>query len=367
MSDTSHFDDMFGAAVAHAGIQESQETTAGEKKEGEKKSADDELSKIKDNAAIGVKRKAEEKPEDSKRKKLAPGLYEFHSYVAERKGEREDMQDTHVLIDDFTDQFHNLPTSVHRVAYYAVFDGHCGSKASQHAANVLHKKLISKFPRGEVSHFDKEMKRCLIDTFKQTDDEFLKQASAVKPAWKDGSTAVCVLAVDNTLYIANLGDSKASLCRYDEEKQKYNLIPLSKEHSPSLYEERRRIQKAGGTVKDGRIMGILEVSRSIGDGRFKHCGVSCIPDVKKCQLTPKDKYILLSCDGLWKGFTSETAMEFINQILEKEEATSPPNSPTWKTDTDVRYETACNKVAWEAIKRGSSDNVTVLLVRIDQR
>ncbi len=63
-------------------------------------------------------------------------------------------------------------------------------------------------------------------------------------------------------------------------------------------------------------MGILEVSRSIGDGRFKHCGVTCIPDVKKCQLTPKDKYILLSCDGLWNGFTSETAMEFINKIIE---------------------------------------------------
>ena len=29
-----------------------------------------------------------------------------------------------------------------------------------------------------------------------------------KPAWKDGSTATCVLAVDNILYIANLGDSR---------------------------------------------------------------------------------------------------------------------------------------------------------------
>ena len=29
-----------------------------------------------------------------------------------------------------------------------------------------------------------------------------------KPAWKDGSTATCVLAVDNVLYIANLGDSR---------------------------------------------------------------------------------------------------------------------------------------------------------------
>lgn len=33
---------------------------------------------------------------------------------------------------------------------------------------------------------------------------------ARKPAWKDGSTAVCVMAVNDTLYIANVGDSRVS-------------------------------------------------------------------------------------------------------------------------------------------------------------
>ena len=32
-----------------------------------------------------------------------------------------------------------------------------------------------------------------------------------KPSWKDGSTAVAVLLVDNTIYIGNLGDSKVCL------------------------------------------------------------------------------------------------------------------------------------------------------------
>ncbi|KAK6009398.1 hypothetical protein OSTOST_25666 [Ostertagia ostertagi] len=44
-----------------------------------------------------------------------------------------------------------------------------------------------------------------------------------------------------------------------------------------MYEERMRIQKAGGTVRDGRVNGIIEVSRSIGDGQFKTHGVTCIP------------------------------------------------------------------------------------------
>ena len=35
-------------------------------------------------------------------------------------------------------------------------------------------------------------------------------------------------------------------------------------------------------------MGIMEVSRSIGDGRFKGCGLVAIPHVSRCELTEND-------------------------------------------------------------------------------
>lgn len=35
-------------------------------------------------------------------------------------------------------------------------------------------------------------------------------------------------------------------------------------------------------------MGILEVSRSIGDGRFKGCGLTSTPDVFRCQMNDND-------------------------------------------------------------------------------
>ena len=38
-------------------------------------------------------------------------------------------------------------------------------------------------------------------------------------------------------------------------------------------------------------MGQLEVSRSIGDGPYKNHGVSCVPDVKRCQLMNNDRYM----------------------------------------------------------------------------
>lgn len=41
--------------------------------------------------------------------------------------------------------------------------------------------------------------------------------------------------------------------------------------------------------RDGRVLGVLEVSRSIGDGQYKRCGVISVPDIKRCQLTHNDR------------------------------------------------------------------------------
>ncbi|KAK1162727.1 integrin-linked kinase-associated serine/threonine phosphatase 2C-like [Acipenser oxyrinchus oxyrinchus] len=66
---------------------------------------------------------------------------------------------------------------------------------------------------------EKMVKKSLLDSFEQTDD-FLKQASSQKPAWKNGSMATCVLVVDDVLFIANLGDSRIVLCRAGGEGSK---------------------------------------------------------------------------------------------------------------------------------------------------
>ncbi|XP_020643120.1 integrin-linked kinase-associated serine/threonine phosphatase 2C isoform X2 [Pogona vitticeps] len=294
--------------------------------------------------------------------KGSAGIFGLKGYVAERKGEREEMQDAHVIQNDITEECSPLPSQISRVSYFAVFDGHGGIRASNYAAQNLHQNLIKKFPKGEVPSVEKVIRRCLLDTFKHTDEEFLKQASSQKPAWKDGSTATCVLVIDNTLYIANLGDSRAILCRYNEESQKHTALSLSKEHNPTQYDERMRIQKAGGNVREGRVLGVLEVSRSIGDGQYKRFGVISVPDIKRCQLTHNDRFILLACDGLFKVFSPEEAVNFIMSCLE--DKTIPARDP--KSATDARYEAACNRLANKAVQRGSADNVTVVVVGIEQ-
>uniref|UniRef100_A0A672JTY6 PPM-type phosphatase domain-containing protein n=1 Tax=Sinocyclocheilus grahami TaxID=75366 RepID=A0A672JTY6_SINGR len=81
------------------------------------------------------------------------------------------MQDAHVLLPDLISSITNLPSS--RLAYFTVFDGHGGARASQFAAENLHQTLLSKFPKGK-----KLVRKCLLDTFRQTDEDFLKKASS---------------------------------------------------------------------------------------------------------------------------------------------------------------------------------------------
>ncbi|CAN7986060.1 unnamed protein product [Ixodes hexagonus] len=298
---------------------------------------------------------------NSQNKRPAPSVFTLHGFVAERKGERDEMQDAHVILDAFHAEIPHLHGSIRRLSYYGVFDGHNGCRASRHAAQYLHRHLAARFPKGDTEHVEKEIKRSIMESFKKTDEDFLKRAGSYKPSWKDGTTAVTVVAINNTLYIANLGDSKAILCRYSAATQKHISVPLSKDHTPTEYAERMRIQKAGGHVRDGRVLGVLEVSRSIGDGQYKRCGVSCLPDVMRCQLTDADRFLVLACDGLWKVFTSDQVTATVLSVLEDDSLVAEGDE---KKLLELRYEAACNKLVNEAVRKLSGDNVTVVIVHI---
>ncbi|XP_029373335.1 integrin-linked kinase-associated serine/threonine phosphatase 2C isoform X2 [Echeneis naucrates] len=287
-------------------------------------------------------------------------------YVAARRGEREEMQDAHVLLPDMSSFVSALPKQVSRVSYFAVFDGHGGARASRFAAEHLHQNLANKFPTGDTENMDRLIKKCFFDTFRQTDEEFLRKASSQKPVWKDGSTATCMLVVDSMVYVANLGDSRAVLCRMEatpagDGQRRAMTLALTKEHNPTMYEERMRIQRAGGTVRDGRVLGVLEVSRSFGDGQYKRCGVISSPDLRTFQVTTNDRFFILACDGLFKVFSAEEAVNFVLNILQDKSV----EQRVGLTEEEARFEAACQQLASEAVRRGCADNVTVILISVN--
>lgn len=80
-----------------------------------------------------------------------------------------------------------------------------------------------------------------------------------------GCTSCVVLLTHDTLYCANAGDSRAVLGLKNGK-----LVELSFDHKPDNDGELKRVKAAGGFVEDGRVQGIIAVSRAIGDWEYKN-------------------------------------------------------------------------------------------------
>ncbi|CAM9344685.1 unnamed protein product, partial [Chrysoparadoxa australica] len=134
-----------------------------------------------------------------------------------------------------------------------------------------------------------------------------------------GCTSIVVLLVGNMLYIANAGDSRAILCKAGGQ-----VFALSEDHKPTQQRELDRIQKAGGFVTPaGRINGNLNLSRSIGDLKYK-CNTSLPleaqmitsePDVKSVELANGDEFLVIACDGVWDIMSNQEACDFVRERL----------------------------------------------------
>jgi len=261
------------------------------------------------------------------------------------QGRRWTMEDTHVLIDDLNANI-PIPNNDHPRAYYAVFDGHGGKDAADLAAEHLHKDVV-----GVPSFLSGNIKDALTEGFSKTDKLILD--TGAKQKWTNGATAVVVFIVGHTLYLGNAGDSEAVLAQIGEHNA-HEAHLLSEKHKPS--DERERIEAAGGHVIFGRVLGNLAVSRSLGDSDFKvpmnrasADWVSAVPYTHQIELSPKNPFLIIACDGLWDKMTYQEAVEFIFQ--RKEEGKSPVE--------------AAQLITQEALNKGSLDNITTVIVYLN--
>ncbi|KAJ6218030.1 hypothetical protein RDWZM_009187 [Blomia tropicalis] len=141
------------------------------------------------------------------------------------------------------------------------------------------------------------------------------------PGGGSGCTAIVAIIKNNTLYVANVGDSRAVLSREGK------AIEMSEDHKPEDDLEKQRILKAGGEVTiDGRVNGGLNLSRAIGDHIYKRNDslpdeeqmVTALPDIRTYELDPeKDQFLFLACDGIWNSMSSQEAVDFINEKMKE--------------------------------------------------
>lgn len=72
-------------------------------------------------------------------------------------------------------------------------------------------------------------------------------------------------------------------------------VLLSDDHKPTNPDEKDRITRAGGFVQNGRVNGILSLSRAFGDFAFKdmtakpeNMAITCVPEIIHVELEPQD-------------------------------------------------------------------------------
>uniref|UniRef100_A0A7S1F5P1 protein-serine/threonine phosphatase n=1 Tax=Noctiluca scintillans TaxID=2966 RepID=A0A7S1F5P1_NOCSC len=273
------------------------------------------------------------------------------------KGMRRQMEDEHLICASLRE--HSPSLSKERdCALFAIFDGHGGKQVAGFIKTCLAVELANAFAAEEGSKdeplSDKRLKKATEATFQRLDSRIASELTGCY----DGCTAIVLLVSPEQVVCLNLGDSMAYLCRRSEED--IQAIPLQmRQHKCWMMKEKERILRAGGAVENGRINGVLEVSRAFGDITLKKYGVLCTPDYMKFKIDrTKDEFVLLGCDGFWNAWTAAEALEFASDLVQTEEARASRDGEA------LDLKSCCRELVQHVVEeKKAQDNVSVLIIQ----
>ncbi|KAL0333276.1 UNVERIFIED_CONTAM: putative protein phosphatase 2C 4 [Sesamum angustifolium] len=197
-----------------------------------------------------------------------------------------------------------------------------------------------------------------------------------------GSCVLAMVMKGDDVYLMNVGDSRGVLAQkvendaqiermrkdYEESslygyeyENVHNLSSsqLTMDHSTSVKEEVRRIRNAhpddASAVINDRVKGSLKVTRAFGAGflkkpkwnnallemfRIDYIGtapyITCSPSLCHHRLDPKDKFLILSSDGLYQYFTNQEAVSEVETFM----STFPEGDPAQHLVEEVLFRAA---------------------------
>lgn len=286
--------------------------------------------------------------------------------VHQRQGPRANQEDAAVARMDESSFPH---------AYFAVYDGHGGSVASEYCATSLHANVMN-------SDYMPALVPALQDGFLRTDAELLKTFSTRRGKGNDqGTAAVVTLVTDAKLITAWAGDCRALLVKRSSSPIPY--VELSRDHSaehveeygagPMRPDEVERVEKAGARMDPGGYVCVhdhsLPMTRALGDLPLK-VGPSCDwrtapvdaqvvtarPEVGIVDRSPDDLCIVLASDGLFGQIMSSAEVAAIaREQLEVVHANAQ----------DAEKRTAVSLCDYALCEKNGCDNVSVVVVALD--
>ena len=245
------------------------------------------------------------------------------------QGWRIKMEDAHLAIANFGGD--------EASCLFAVFDGHGGPEVAEFAKRKF-PDLLLKNPNYASGDYEKALTESFlgIDQLLFTEDgvEEIKaiQIECSKNVPKSpidmlpdegpdgrGCTANVILFKNGTMYIANAGDSRSVLATRGK------AIELSLDHKPDDKKEKDRIEKAGGTVNNGRVEGNLNLSRALGDLKYKRNAaikqeeqmITAMPDICKQRIGEDYDFIVMGCDGVYDTLTNQQIVDNFYKVLKE--------------------------------------------------
>ena len=255
-----------------------------------------------------------------------------------------------------------------------IFDGHGGWVLSQYTNLLFYPYFIEEY--NSKDNLEKiEEKRivyALNKTFAKIEEEFklisfLKNIEGNKKYKNYGTCALISLIINNKLYTANLGDSKAILLSENNNtNENYEYKKISKVFNCRKKEEQKRLKEKWPDMNDiykckrkkiCYVKGRLQPTSSLGDYYLKspfynleiknlyndeylnieiekYQGTFIIsePDIKIFNLTNNDNYLVMGSDGLWDYLNSKNIANITKQTLNEKDKNFEKNGIVEKSD-----------------------------------
>ena len=163
----------------------------------------------------------------------------------------------------------------------------------------------------------------IFNSVKKTNSLHNSTNSIQKPSYENfvasemGTTANIMLIKNGKIYIANVGDSLSVMYK---NKRAYNL---NREHQPIIESEKERVLKSGATIVGYRINGMLNLTRAIGDLKFKsnlhlkrhEQSVISLPEITVIENIEDIDFIIMGCDGVWDCVKRQLVCEFVDREI----------------------------------------------------
>ncbi|XP_031103218.1 probable protein phosphatase 2C 43 isoform X2 [Ipomoea triloba] len=279
------------------------------------------------------------------------------------------------------------------VLFAGVYDGHGGAEA----ANFISIHLLRHVARFAQEHREVNAE-VLSNAFTETDKGFLALVGMVfknQPIIAaNGSCCIVGVIWRGTLYVANLGDSRAVLGTLTE-SGRLKAEQLTREHNASyadIREELRSLNPGDENIvylRQGvwRIKGIIQVSRSIGDAYLKRQEFALDasypkyhlpepltrpvlrsdPAIFSKNLTPADKFLIIASDGLWDHLSNQQAVDIVNSSPRRGIARQLIKAALTEAARKAHMSYEVLKQVRPGNRRMFHDDITVFVIFIDHQ